>query len=239
MTENSLTLPAGCQLTTSCASLVSVNVCSTQLYSTIFTGRSFKPNSPDVLLNICGIHLKDWHSVRALDLRWKSLKSRRNLREEVFTWWSSCATDFYGKTSQLFIQGNTTSCNTAGLTFFVFEFLFEFYQGCQQKKLTNVCTWNSSGKDPRRRKVPIWSKKSQKGRRQKKLWKNSQADRLGWPPPSPKAVRKKRKILNLSFDFGLWSYMTFNEFYPPKFFWDHRPPPYPPSLTPHPKGTYW
>ena len=27
-------------------------------------------------------------------------KWRRNLREEVFTWWSSCTTDFYGKTSR-------------------------------------------------------------------------------------------------------------------------------------------
>ena len=35
-------------------------------------------------------------------------------------------------------------------------------------------------------------------------------------PPSPEAVRKMWKILNLSFDFGLWSYMTYNEFYPPK-----------------------
>ena len=42
----------------------------------------------------------------------------------------------------------------------------------------------------------------------KKLGKSGQADRLGWPPPSPEAVRKMWKILTLTFDFGLWLYMT-------------------------------
>ena len=32
------------------------------------------------------------------------------------------------------------------------------------------------------------------------------------------------KILTLIFDIGLWLYMTYNEFYPKKEFFDHWPP---------------
>ena len=39
------------------------------------------------------------------------------------------------------------------------------------------------------------------GRGKKKLGKSGQADRLGWPPPSPEAVRKMWKIFD--FDFRL------------------------------------
>ena len=55
---------------------------------------------------------------------------------------------------------------------------------------------------------------------------------LGWPPPSPEAVRKMWKILTLTFDFGLWLYMTYNKFYPTNFFLTTDPP-----LTPLPAGT--
>ena len=51
-------------------------------------------------------------------------------------------------------------------------------------------------------------------------------------PPSPEAVRKMWKILTLTFDFGLWLYMTYNKFYPTNFFLTTDPP-----LTPLPAGT--
>ena len=52
------------------------------------------------------------------------------------------------------------------------------------------------------------------------------------PLPSPEAVRKMWKILTLTFDFGLWLYMTYNKFYPTNFFLTTDPP-----LTPLPAGT--
>ena len=76
-------------------------------------------------------------------------------------------------------------------------------------------------------------KENTKGRGQKKNCEK--AVRLtAWvdPPPSPEAVRKMWKILTLTFDFGLWLYMTYNKFYPTNFFLTTDPP-----LTPLPAGT--
>ena len=67
------------------------------------------------------------------------------------------------------------------------------------------------------------------------LKKKAGKKRSGWPlglTPSHKAVRKMWKILTLIFDFGLWLYMTYNEFYPTIFFW-----PQTPHLPPLPAGT--
>ena len=76
----------------------------TQLHATIFTCRSVTI-SLDVL--VTSVALVWWIGI--LSMRWiwdekvePCSQWRRNLREEVFTRWSSCATDFYGKTPQLY-----------------------------------------------------------------------------------------------------------------------------------------